>query len=112
MVLNAIGGVRVRGLRHLPRFLWLAQKARKAALASEGCLAVDLFREGWLFFALSVWTDAQAMRAYAHHGVHRTMMQDTPALCDFFHNITCETEKALTPDEASNAWREAWPGLG
>ena len=75
MFYNSIGSVKVDGLLKLPRFFRRTFAARKAALATEGCVEVRLFRRGRQFFALSIWESPVAMKGYAQTSVHRTFME-------------------------------------
>lgn len=109
MYFVSIGGVRVKGLIRLPRFFQLTFAARKAALAADGNISVDLFRQGRIFFAVSSWESAAAMKAYAHNGNHLALMRAREALFDFAHNTTIRCEEIPTRAQAKAAWHAAFP---
>ncbi len=109
MVFVSIGGVKVRGLHRLPRFFLLTFRAQKAALAADGCIKVDLFREGRTFFAVSTWATRDTMKSFAHTGAHRALMAEAKTLFHFTRNTTLEANAPLTSDEAKAAWKKAFP---
>ncbi|SPF81082.1 antibiotic biosynthesis monooxygenase [Pseudoprimorskyibacter insulae] len=108
MVWTSIGGVKVKSLRHLPRFFLRAFQARKAALATEGCVSVDLFREGRLFFAVSVWSDPAVMKRYATTDVHARFMRQDADLFLSANNTIITGDTAPTRGEAVAHWKAKW----
>ena len=107
MFYNSIGSVKVDGLLKLPRFFRRTFAARKAALATEGCVEVRLFRRGRQFFALSIWESPVAMKGYAQTSVHRTFMEEDADLFITFHNAIWTSQTVPTDEEAVAVWEES-----
>ena len=109
MVWASVGGVKVRGLHRLPWFFLLAFAARKAALNSDGCIAVDLFRRGRIFFVVSVWATRDDMRTYVQQGAHRKFMAHRDTLFHFANNTVFEIESQPTRKQALRVWDSKFP---
>ena len=106
MVWTSIGGIEIHGFWHLPRFLWLAQSAKKSALATEGCREVHLFRRDGRFFAISVWDSPVAMKRYAASGMHARLMADHAPMFRSALNTVMRSEMPPSRDEAVAHWTE------
>lgn len=104
MVWTSIGGVEVKSLLELPRFFLLTYAARKAALETEGCQAVHLFRNGRRFFAMSVWDSPVAMKTYARSGVHARLQNEDSLMFGSLFNTVLQTEAEPTKDQAVAHW--------
>ncbi len=104
MYLISIGGMRMKGWRVFPRVVLGTYRALKAARAAEGCAHADIFRKGRTYFALSVWTDLAAMRAFAHGGVHGALMPMARRDMSYFRNESYESAAIPTRRAAREEW--------
>ena len=105
MVHVSIGGMTVRSFGVLPGFVWNTYRALRAARRAPGCIDVQIFRQGRLYFALSVWDDADAMKAYAHTDVHAYLMTRIRDYTDFFKNVSYTADAPPSAAEAEAHWR-------
>ena len=101
----SVGGMKMRGWRVFARVIWLTYKALRAAKAAPGCVHADIFRDGRRYFAMSVWTDEAAMKAYAHRGVHADMMRGHARMLVDFTNVSYQCDTIPTRTEAQSAWQ-------
>lgn len=97
MSLASVTRFRLRAIRFLPFFVLHANRTIAQIRKSDGFLAGTVQREaGLVFWTLTVWRDAHAMRAYGASGAHRKAM---PHLAEW-------------GDEASVAhWQQPGTGL-
>jgi len=88
MMLAAIGGLSLKHWYSAPEFYWRANRALRQAQHDQQCMHAEVFRQDALYFSLSVWRDAEAMRAYAQSGPHLRVMLAANRLAQvnrFFH---------------------------
>ena len=107
VIWNSIGAIKVSGLRHLLRFLLISQRIKSIAKRCEGCLGVELFREGDHFFVLSFWDCPAAMKRFAMDGQHARLMQNDTGLYRHAHNVIFETRVPVTRMAAMERWRDS-----
>ena len=107
MYWHSIGGIKVNGMMNLPRFFRLAFQAKKAALGVDGCVDVQLFRRGRIFFVLSVWNDPVTMKRFAHSDAHQRFMKEEAKLFLSSHNTIRQSDAFLSQDEAVLIWNES-----
>lgn len=109
MYLAAIGALELKHWRHGPEFAWRTRASLKQARANGDCLHAQVFPRGPLFFSLTVWTDAKAMKRFALSGPHREAMRAALRLSRplHFHHFACDAPP--TPDEAVARWQAATP---
>jgi len=101
----SVGGMKMRGWRVFARVIWLTYKALRAARAAPGCVHADIFRVGHRYFAVSVWEDEAAMKAYAHKGVHGDLMREHAGKLVDFTNVSYQCDHIPTRTEAQDAWQ-------
>jgi len=104
MYLVSVGGMKIRGWSAFFRVIRSTYAALRAARAAEGCVHADIFREGRRYFAVSVWDSKDAMKAFAHTGVHGALMRDQAKLMVDFVNHSYESDSIPTRAQASAIW--------
>src|SRR2546425_12859309 len=83
MPLGSVTRLRVRSWRYLPIFVIQAIRAARQAKSAEGNLSASLLRQpGRTFWARTVWSSEESMRAYMLSGVHRGVMRHLLDWCD------------------------------
>ena len=75
MIYVSITGLRLRGVRHFPRFWWHAIRAMAQARRADGNLSVEARTINGVHHTLSVWRNEAAMRAYLTTGAHLRAMK-------------------------------------
>src|SRR5579872_4858059 len=75
--------LRVRSVRHLPRFLWFTLRTQRQTVRAPGFLGgrllVDSRRTYW---TLTAWTDEKVMKAFRGSGAHARVMPKLVEWCD------------------------------
>ena len=96
--------LRLRAWRFLPGFVPLALRSAGQAERAAGFLDGAVLAEPTrlVFWTLTAWTDAEAMRAYTLSGPHRAAMGRLAAWCDESAVARWEAPDAALPD-----WQEA-----
>lgn len=103
----SIGGMKMRGWRVFFRVIRMTYAALKAAKVHPGCVHADIFRDGQRYFAMSVWDDEAAMKAYAHGGIHAQLMAHRHDWFAHFKNHSFKLDTIPSRAEAMAMWREA-----
>lgn len=104
MFLVSVGGIEVNGLLKLPKFFKMAFAMRKQALASDGCLSVDMFRFQRIFFVVSVWDSAPAMKTFAGSGAHGDILKNGSNVIKSASNMLYESDVMPTRDVVVAQW--------
>jgi heme-degrading monooxygenase HmoA len=104
MFLVSVDGLEVAGFRHLWSFFRLAHAVRKEAMNAEGNISVDLFRQGRVFFVVSVWHSPAEMHNFARSGMHGELMREGTALIESSVNIHYQSTTLPTRDGAFAMW--------
>jgi len=79
----SITRLRVRSVRFLPGFAYHALRSNAQAKKASGNLYAQALRErGLVFWTITIWTDAEAMRAFRNAGAHRVVMPKLSRWCD------------------------------
>lgn len=103
----AVGGIELNSKLGAIKFFWHAMKSLKAAKVSVGCVHAEIFRDGDVFFALSVWQTAEDMAAYGRSKEHANAMRKTKGIVHSAVNHHYEAETVPYRAEAVAAWRAA-----
>ena len=106
MFIVSVGGLEVVGLRNLWNFFKLALSLRTVAMAAKGNIAVDIFRNGRVFYVVSVWHSKEEMRAFAQSGEHGEIMRKGLRLIKSSKNISYSSSTLPTRAGAISLWEE------
>jgi heme-degrading monooxygenase HmoA len=109
MFLVSVGELDVAGFRHLWRFFRLAHAVRKEAMNAEGNISVDLFRQGRMFFVVSVWHSPAEMQNFARSGMHGELMRDGGAVIKSSVNVQYQSTTLPTRGGAFAMWVQQKP---
>lgn len=107
MVYAAIGGQQLKHWTGWFKIILPTMKVLKAAKAAEGCMHADTFKDGDVFFAVSVWEDAAVMQAFARGGLHAQLTGLAMDRMAMFHNHTEVFEDVPTRAQCVAAWKAA-----
>ena len=112
MVYAAIGGMQLKRWTGYFRIIWPTMKVLRAAKRADGCVHADTFKDGDVFFAVSVWEDSEKMRDFASSGLHGQLSGMAMDQMRLFFNHT-ETFEGV-PDRAAcvAAWKAAMATRG
>jgi len=103
MPVAAVTRLRLRGLRFVPRLLWLAMRSLRRARRSDGCLAADMRMLGpRVFWTRTLWHNPKAMHDFMIGGAHRVAMRRLPIWCDEAAVVNWEQDASTLP-----GWSEA-----
>lgn len=103
MALIAVTRLRLRSIRHLPRFAWLAFRSRFEARRTRGHLATRVLNDArFTFWTVSAWDSESAMRSFTLNGAHRVAMRLLREICD-----EASVVHWLQDSPALPGWREA-----
>jgi Domain of unknown function (DUF3291) len=95
--------LRVRSVRFLPAFFLYAIRSTNQVRSATGFQGGALLPDArWTFWALTVWDDVEAMRAYMTEGAHRAAMPKLIAWCDEASVVHWQSNQSPPPD-----WPEA-----
>jgi heme-degrading monooxygenase HmoA len=99
MIFVSVTRLRLRKLRFLPAFAWLAVRSTLQSRRAEGNLrTVTLKDRGLVFWTITLWQDQTAMRAFRNSGVHQAAMPRLFAWCDEATYCHWEQADAAVPD--------------
>lgn len=99
MPLIAVTRLRLRSLRFLPRFVWLAYRSTRQARRSPGHLGSRALNDAHLaFWKMSAWDNENAMRAFMVSGAHRQAMPWLRRMCDEASVAHWVVDTATLPD--------------
>src|SRR3989442_350510 len=81
MPVLSVTRLRVRGLRHLPGFLWYTYQSKRQLTRSPGFLGGVLrTAPSWTFWTATAWADEAAMKRFRDTDWHKAAM---PRLLDY-----------------------------
>jgi len=103
----AVGGITPNSNRHTLRFLWFALKSLRQAKRTPGCVHASIFRDGDVYFALSVWNSTEAMQAYGASAGHSDAIRNTRGIVRSAINHSYQAKSRPSRDSAIAAWRKA-----
>ncbi len=99
MSLVSVTRLRLRKFRFLPGFAWLALGSGWQSRRAEGNLRTLTIKDrGLVFWTITVWRDADAMRAFRNSGNHKTAMPKLAEWCDEATYVHWEQPDATAPD--------------
>lgn len=99
MALVSVTRLRLRKLRFLPGFAWLAVRSSVQAKRAEGNLQTLTIKDrGLTFWTITVWRDQEAMRAFRNSGDHKTAMPKLYEWCDEASYVHWEQESDTAPN--------------
>ncbi len=103
MALIAVTRLRLRSLRYLPRFAWLAFRSRSEANRTPGHLATRVLNDArFTFWTMSAWDNESSMRAFMLNGAHRVAMRLLRDICDEASVVQWQQDSPTLPE-----WIEA-----
>lgn len=82
-------------------------KVLKTARRAEDCVSADTFKDGNVFFAVSVWENEAQMQAFARGGLHAQLTGLAMDRVAMFYNHTEAFEDVPTRAECVAAWTAA-----
>ena len=107
MVYAAIGGQQLKHWTGWFKTIVPTMKVLKAAKQAEGCVHVDTFKNGNVFFAVSLWEDAAVMQAFARGGLHARLTGLAMDRMAMFHNHTEAFEEVPSRAQCVATWKAA-----
>ena len=107
MYYAAIGGMQLKRWTGYFHIIIPTMKVLRAAKTAQGCVHADTFKSGKVFFAVSVWEDADLMRSFAQSGLHGQLTDMAMSQMALFYNHTQSFEAIPDRDSAVSAWADA-----
>lgn len=107
MVTAAIGGMQLKRWTGYFKIIWPTLKVLKQAKRAEGCVHADTFKVGDVFFAVSVWDDAQQMQSFAKSGLHGDLTNMAMEHMALFYNHTAVFDTVPTRQVCVETWSKA-----
>ncbi len=107
MVYAAIGGMQLK--RRLGWFTIIMPTMRvlKAAKKADDCVHAVTFKDGDVFFAVSVWDDISRMQDFAKGGLHGTLTNVAMDEMAMFYNHTQAFDAVPSRADMVAAWKAA-----
>lgn len=103
MTIVSVTRLRLRSIRFLPRLYWETRKIRRSLEKAPGFLGGKLLADRkCTFWTMSMWKDADSMRAFRNSGVHAAVVPNLDKWCDEAAVAHWETE-----DDRLPSWKEA-----
>jgi hypothetical protein len=97
-VFISITRLRVRSFRFMPGFAWQTLSTVRQVKQAEGFLGGSLLPDRqWAFWTMTLWRDADSMRAYMKTGPHRKAMPKLLDWCDEASVVHWEQDDAEAP---------------
>jgi len=98
MNMISVTRLRLRSLRFLPAFaLYAARSLRQARIASGNLHAQAVRDRGLVFWTITLWASAEAMRSYRNTGAHLKVMPKLAHWCDEATYLHWMQESATPP---------------
>ena len=107
MVYVAIGGMQLKHWSGYFKIILPTLRVLKAAKRTQGCVHADTFKAGDVFFAVSVWEDADQMQAFARSGLHGQLTQIAMDQMALFFNYSKPFDEVPDREESVSAWKAA-----
>jgi hypothetical protein len=83
MAIVSVTRLQLRSARFLLGFIVHAARSRRQAMATAGCLHVQVRRtRGLSFWTISMWDGEESLRRFLSEGDHRRAMARLPGWCD------------------------------
>jgi hypothetical protein len=99
----SITRLRVRGIFHLPVFLFHAMRTMTQAQKADGMLGVDTrFEKNNVVWTKTVWAEESAMKKYRGSGAHQIAMRLLSTICNEASVARWQQETPQLP-----TWEEA-----
>lgn len=107
MVYAAIGGMQLKRWTGYFKIILPTLRVLKAAKRHEHCLHADTFKDGAVFFAVSVWDTEEAMKAFAKSGLHGQLSGMAIDQMAMFFNHSAAFDATPSRAESVAAWTSA-----
>jgi hypothetical protein len=107
MVYAAIGGQQLKRWTGYFKIILPTLKVFKAAKNTDGCVHADTFKDGNVFFAVSVWESREKMQAFAKAGLHGDLAGLAMDHMAMFFNHTEEFDTVPDRQACVAAWKAA-----
>lgn len=99
MYLISVTRLRLRSFWFLPQFMLHNERAVKQVTNTEGFVkGFELIDKGLVFWTVTVWTTAGAMKYFRNNGAHQQAMRKLPGWCNEASYIHWEQELDTIPD--------------
>ena len=105
MVYAAIGGMQLKRWTGYFKIIVPTLRVLRAAKRAEGCVHASTFKEGDVFFAVSVWQSTEQMKGFATNGLHGRLTRLALDQMSLFFNHTEAFDHLPDRDEAVAAWK-------
>ena len=106
MLYAAIGGMQLKRWTAYFRIIFPTLKVLKAARRAEGCIHAETFKDGDVFFAVSVWQSKAQMQSFARSGLHAQLMRMANQHMAVFFNHTQQFDVVPGREAFTAAWRD------
>jgi hypothetical protein len=91
--------LKIRKLRFFPGFAWNAARSTLQGRRADGNLRTLTIKDrGLVFWTITVWKDAEAMRAFRNSGDHKKVMLRLSEWCDEAAYVHREQDGDSAPD--------------
>ena len=107
MVHAAIGGMQLKRWSGYFRIIWPTLKVLNAAKRAPGCLHAETFKDGHVFFAVSVWQTQTQMQDFARTGLHGRLTAMAMTEMKLFYNHSRYFNDIPTRRQSVAAWKAA-----
>jgi hypothetical protein len=110
MAIASVTRLKLRSNRFMLPFLWHAVTSMFQAKRADGCLAATAGRRGEGFWTITVWRDADALKAFMLRGPHRKAMPHLVEWCDEAATARFAWNSHTLPSWDEAEWRMASEG--
>jgi len=78
----SITGLKLKGIRFYPVFLWHAIRSMNQALSAEGVVSAKARKISGVYYTLSVWESREHMLHYLRSGAHKKAIKVFPKIAE------------------------------
>ena len=101
----AIGGMQLKSWTGYLKIIWPTIRVLGQAKKAKGCLHADMFKDGQVYFAVSVWDNQDDMKVFARSGLHADLQKMAHSTMSMFYNHTHEFDAMPSREQSVNAWK-------
>ena len=105
MVYAAIGGMQLKNWLSYLKVIGPTIRVLFAAKRHPDCVYASMFKDGTVYFAISVWKEERVVKEFARGGLHARLMPLSKSEMTFFHNHTHQSPTLLSRDDMVQVWR-------
>lgn len=103
----AIGGMQLKNWTDYLKIIWPTIRVLQHAKKSDGCVHATMFKDGDVYFAVSVWDDSSKMKNFACSGLHGRMVNGAMETMSMFYNHTEECDQVPDKKDCVAYWKNA-----